>query len=320
MAVNLFNANFYRAANTDLASFNDAQALDHFQTFGLNEGRRFSEFADLNFYRSSNSDLAGFNNQEAFNHLQNNGIAEGRRFSQFVDLGFYRSNNSDLSSFNNEQIFEHLRGFGVNEGRRFSQFVDLGFYRNNNADLALFSNSQNLQHLEIFGLNEGRQFSVDFNVRNYLSDANNPDLKNFNNSQGYNHFVLFGSREGRYGGGEFAGNTLSTARNITISSTTTTFRDFVGSSDTNDYYRFDLNQASNFNLSLTGLGANADVELVSGLDPLNILNRSTASSTTPESVSSPLLAGTYYIRVFPGDGAANTSYRLNLSASEILPL
>lgn len=281
MAVNLFDANFYRAANVDLASFNNAQALSHFQTYGLNEGRSFSQFVDLNFYRSSNSDLAGFSNQEAFNHLQNYGVAEGRNFSQFVDLGFYRSNNSDLSRFNNEQMFEHLR---------------------------------------VYGVNEGRQFSVVFNARNYLSDANNSDLKNFNNSQGYDHFVLYGSREGRYGGGEFAGNTSSTARNITISSTATTFRDFVGSTDTNDYYRFDLSEASNFNLSLTGLGANADVELVSGLDPLNVLNRSTASSTTPESVSSPLLAGTYYIRVFPGEDAANTSYRLNLSANRILPV
>lgn len=57
MSVNLFDANYYRAANADLRSFNDTQALDHFQRFGLNEGRAFSSLVDLNFYRASNSDL-----------------------------------------------------------------------------------------------------------------------------------------------------------------------------------------------------------------------------------------------------------------------
>ena len=58
MTANLFNPSFYRAANSDLSSFSDAQALSHFQTYGLDEGRAFSPFVALNFYRSSNSDLA----------------------------------------------------------------------------------------------------------------------------------------------------------------------------------------------------------------------------------------------------------------------
>ena len=66
MAVNLFDANFYRAANPDLAGFSDAQALSHFQNYGLSEGRAFSPFVNLNFYRSSNADLACLNNQQAF--------------------------------------------------------------------------------------------------------------------------------------------------------------------------------------------------------------------------------------------------------------
>ena len=84
----LFDANFYRAANADLASLDNAQALSHFQNYGLSEGRAFSPFVNLNFYRSSNADVAGFNNQQAFNHLQNSGVVEGRRFSPFVDLSF----------------------------------------------------------------------------------------------------------------------------------------------------------------------------------------------------------------------------------------
>ena len=74
MSVNLFDANFYRAANSDLRGLNDTQALSHFQNYGLNEGRSFSPFVDLNFYRASNSDLASFNNRQAYDHLSNNGI------------------------------------------------------------------------------------------------------------------------------------------------------------------------------------------------------------------------------------------------------
>lgn len=46
MPVNLFDANFYRAANADLTGLNDAQALSHFQNYGLDEGRAFSPFVN----------------------------------------------------------------------------------------------------------------------------------------------------------------------------------------------------------------------------------------------------------------------------------
>lgn len=41
---------FYRASNSDKAYLNDAQALAHFQNFGLNERRAFSPFINLNLY------------------------------------------------------------------------------------------------------------------------------------------------------------------------------------------------------------------------------------------------------------------------------
>ncbi|MFM7791693.1 MAG: PPC domain-containing protein, partial [Microcystis panniformis] len=59
-----------------------------------------------------------------------------------------------------------------------------------------------------------------------------------------------------------AGNTLATARDITIGATTSTYSDFVGTTDTNDYYRFSLGDTSDFSLNLTGLSADADVSLL----------------------------------------------------------
>ncbi|MBO0350363.1 hypothetical protein J0895_14880 [Phormidium pseudopriestleyi FRX01] len=58
MAVNLFDANFYRSVNPDLAGFNDAQAFQHLINVGFNEGRKFSLYVDLNTYRVGNPDLA----------------------------------------------------------------------------------------------------------------------------------------------------------------------------------------------------------------------------------------------------------------------
>ncbi len=197
MSVNLFDASFYRAANSDLRAFSDAQALSHFQNYGLKEGRSFSPFVDLNFYRASNSDLANFNNSQAYDHLSNYGIREGRKFSPFFDANFYRTSNRDLASLNNEQLFEHLRNFGVGEGRQFSPLVDLKFYRGINSDLSSLNNNQALQHLEIYGLGEGRRFSpfVDLN----LYRAANPDLSaaGFDNTRLLQHLADYGVAEGR---------------------------------------------------------------------------------------------------------------------------
>ncbi|GAA6616820.1 PPC domain-containing protein [Scytonema sp. NUACC26] len=197
MSVNLFNANFYRAANPDLAGFDNNQLHSHFQNYGLNEGRHFSPLIDLNFYRASNSDLANFNNSQAYEHLQNYGIQEGRKFSLLFDFNFYRTNNGDLVSLNNEQLFEHLQNYGLSEGREFSSFVNLNFYRSVNSDLSGFNNNQALQHFVNYGLEEGRRFSpfIDLNIYR----AVNPDLLavGFNNTQLLQHLETFGVTEGR---------------------------------------------------------------------------------------------------------------------------
>lgn len=200
MSVNLFDANFYRAANAELRSFNDTQALDHFQRIGLNEGRAFSPLVDLNFYRASNSDLRSFDNRQAYEHLSNFGVKEGRRFSPFVDLNFYRANNNDLKTFNNEQLLNHLRTFGVSEGRSFSPFVDLNFYRADNNDLirAGLNNNQLLDHLAIHGLKEGREFSASIDLEYYLkSNADVNQAFGGDRLLALEHLETYGITEGR---------------------------------------------------------------------------------------------------------------------------
>lgn len=108
-------------------------------------------------------------------------------------------------------------------------------------------------------------------------------------------------------------NTLSQATNIGRVLDPRTITDFVGSSDTNDFFTFNLGSRSSFNLSLTGLAADADVELLTSTGGL--IASSTNGSNLSESISRTLNSGNYAIRVFQFSG--NTSYNLNLSASPV---
>ncbi len=197
----LFDANFYRAANPDLAAgglTTDAQLFSHFQNYGLSQGRAFSPLVDLNFYRASNADLSGLNNVQAFADLQNSGISQGRRFSQVLDLNFYRNANSDLNNLNNEQLFQHLGSYGINEGRQFSQFFDLNYYKGSNPDLVQrgFNSIQFLEHFQLYGLKEGRKFDPAFDV-NYYRSLNRDLAPNLTNQQLLEDFESNGLDQGR---------------------------------------------------------------------------------------------------------------------------
>ncbi|MUG97974.1 hypothetical protein F7734_38970 [Scytonema sp. UIC 10036] len=111
---------------------------------------------------------------------------------------------------------------------------------------------------------------------------------------------------------DYAGNTLNNARQITLNSTTSTYTDWVGSADTNDYYRFSLDATSSFNLALNGLSGNADVQLLDSSG--NAITSSTNGGTATESISRILNAGTYYIRVYPGNSGASTFYNLSIES------
>lgn len=346
MPVNLFNANYYRAANSDLAGMNDAQAMSHFQKYGLAEGRAFSSFVNLNFYRSSNSALANFNNRQAFEHLQNYGVVEGRRFSQFADLNFYRSSNSDLAGLNNSQALQHLEINGMGEGRIFSQFFNINHYRASNADLvnaglnprqlleqfetnglsegrtfsqtfninyyrdvnsdlaaAVLNNQQLYNHFQLNGLAEGRGSSQSFNVSYYITNNSDLSAARFTKPQAYEHFLLNGQREGRFGGSDSAGNTLGTARNITVGAITSTFYEGIGYGDAKDFYRFTADQSGIFTANLTGLTGDADIRLIQDININGAINQGEVLAwqwergTGNESIRSFLSAGTYFLEV-----------------------
>ncbi len=88
------------------------------------------------------------------------------------------------------------------------------------------------------------------------------------------------------------------------------YSDLVNSTDPFDLYNFTLNRTGSFQLSLSGLSANADVQL------LNSSGATIASSTRNGTLSEgifldTLTAGSYTARIFQVEG--NTNYNLNLT-------
>lgn len=113
-----------------------------------------------------------------------------------------------------------------------------------------------------------------------------------------------------------AGDTLRTARSITVDSTFRSIaRESIGGSDRNDYFKFRLRGRSSVDLKLSGLRANANVEVLnrSGNRVPGGLSRRTGRRN--EDINLNLNTGTYYVRIFPGSARDRTSYTLRMSAN-----
>ncbi|AFZ09288.1 peptidase domain protein [Oscillatoria nigro-viridis PCC 7112] len=116
-----------------------------------------------------------------------------------------------------------------------------------------------------------------------------------------------------------AGNTLTEARNIDILTGDRVFGDYVGPFDRDDFYSFNLERASNFNLTVNGLRADVDVSLLQdingngAIEDNEILSTSSEPGTNPETISGVLLRGNYFVRVSRFEG--ETNYSLTLSAT-----
>jgi pimeloyl-ACP methyl ester carboxylesterase len=94
--------------------------------------------------------------------------------------------------------------------------------------------------------------------------------------------------------------------------------------DQNDFIRFSVvNNRTNVNLRLSGLSADADLELIRDLnnngrvDPGEVLGQSLNPGTSVDSVSRILDSGDYFIRVLPGTSSAKTSYSLSIRTANL---
>jgi hypothetical protein len=216
------------------------------------------------------------------------------------------------------------RDVGVLSGSRtFTDFVGQSdtndYYRFSVTDTTAFS-------LQLNGLSDNADVQLLNNNGNVVASSTNSGATaesisrslsagtyyvrvfNKNNSNTGYTLTLIGATTGTIDG---AGNTLATARDIGVIISPQMFNDYVGSNDTNDYYRFAIASRSVFSLQLDGLSADADVQLLDSNG--RVIASSTLGGTSAESLSRTLSAGTYFVRVFPYSGSTN--YRLTMSRS-----
>ena len=108
------------------------------------------------------------------------------------------------------------------------------------------------------------------------------------------------------------GNTPEDAYPLEVGSNTLVYSDRVSSTDTEDYFVFSLGAANSLSLDLDIFTGNAQIELLDVNQ--NVIGSSQDPGSIGNSISAPLEAGTYYIRVEWSD-VVTTDYSINLSVT-----
>ena len=117
-------------------------------------------------------------------------------------------------------------------------------------------------------------------------------------------------------------NPLDTATALNITASPTALSNAINSANPDKIYRFSLTSRSSLNASVSGLSADANVQLIQDrnrngvVDAGDVLASSTQSGTTAESISRALEPGTYFVRVYAGTPGISTNYRLNAFAPQ----
>lgn len=169
----IFNADYYRTVN-NLPGLTDAQALDHFNAIGAEQGLRFTPFVNVQYYKTvANPDLSSLSNTDALNHLLSQGVDQGRTFLPFIDLNYYQTQNS-LSFATQSEALLNLQNSGLAGGLPFSPHVNLPEFQAANPTLAAGTLSQAFAELSTYGLptDEG---IVHIPVGNNAGPINIPD-------------------------------------------------------------------------------------------------------------------------------------------------
>jgi hypothetical protein len=120
------------------------------------------------------------------------------------------------------------------------------------------------------------------------------------------------------------GNSLNTAYNLGTLSGTRSFNQFIGVTDTSDYYRFALGDTSNFsalinstNQSYLGLRLIYDRNNNNVIDSGDILYDDYVYSSGNGNINASLGAGTYFVGVTQGNSNTNTNYTLQLTGPQL---
>jgi Calpain family cysteine protease/Bacterial pre-peptidase C-terminal domain len=196
--------------------------------------------------------------------------------------------------------------FSLNDASQFSATLN---NLSANADLQLLNNAGEIIQASINGGTSADTVSRLLSAGTYFIRVS-PTLSSSSTlaSTNYNLNVLAAPVDN-------AGNTLNTAAELNLGTTNLSLREWVGQADTNDFYRFTLNNSSHFNVSLSGLTADINLQLLDSRG--NQIQLSNNSKSSAESITRRLDTGTYFIRVTP-NGNSNSFYNLNLSTASFI--
>lgn len=288
----LFDSKFYLENNPDVAVAvargTVSSPFDHYRKIGKFENRDPNSLFDASYYLDTNTDVAVSAKQNGFSgadHFIRFGQFEVRSPNPLFDVNFYLTSNPDIQiavQTNQFTAFEHFLRVGQTENRKPSAFFDPTFY------------------LEKYPL--------------VAAAVTNGAVKS-----AIDHYLQFGQSEGLLSTLPAVSDNLIDARNLgVVTAEAQSFSDFIGASEPADIYSFILNAPSLFSLTLDGLSADADVELIQDLNGNgavgsdDIIASSNNFGTASEEIVSngALPAGTYFVRVSPFQGDVNYNLRL----------
>lgn len=90
------------------------------------------------------------------------------------------------------------------------------------------------------------------------------------------------------------------------------YTDSLSGSDRADYLKFEVAYRGNFNITLSGLTSNINVQLLNSNNQL--LATSDNGGVRTERISRFINNGSYFIRIYPGSGFKSSAYRIQLQA------
>lgn len=295
----LFDSKFYLENNADVAvqvaRGTVSSPFDHYRKIGKFENRDPNALFDASYYLDTNTDVAVSAKQNGFSgadHFIRFGQFEVRSPNPLFDVNFYLTSNPDVQTAvqtNQFTAFEHYFKVGQLENRKPSVFFDPSFY------------------LQRYPLIAGAVTSGA--VKSAID-----------------HYIQFGQQEGLLTTIPDPADNFNTAKSLGILTDIQTASDFVNAAEPADIYSFILNTPSLFSVTVDGLSADVDVELMQdlngngavGLDDIidSSKNLGTASETIVSNGALP--TGTYFVRVSQFQGETNYDLRL-LSAPSAIP-
>lgn len=165
----LCNTGFYSLKYQDLKNAfgtNSASLSNHYNTYGIKEGRIGSEAFDVAYYLNHNQDLknafgAG-NYTAAYNHFLTYGAKEGRDLSPVFNMKYYLDHNPDVkAAYGNDYmgVMNHFLTCGMKENRVASPNFNVQAYKSRYADLRAAygnNNASYYDHYLVYGMSEGR--------------------------------------------------------------------------------------------------------------------------------------------------------------------